>query len=528
MAYNSYLYLVVFLGLSLLFFYVMPKKLRWLILLLASLIFYYISSHMLIVYILISSVSVYLAAIWLDRIIKSYEITKPTLPKEERKAYTDRVTRRKKLVVLLAILVNFGILISLKYSNFFVENANPLLHSIKLHQLPLRKVILPLGISYYTLMAASYVIDVYRGKCKADYNPAHVLLYLCFFPQIVEGPIGRYDHLTPQLFGGLAFNNKSFTFGAQLIIWGLFKKVVIADRANILVKTVFGNTQQYTGIYALLGMLFFTLQIYAEFSGAIDIVTGSAQMFGVDLARNFERPFFSKSIAEFWRRWHITLGAWLRDYILYTISLSKWFMKLNKSIKKHISSNFGKTIPTAIPMLFVWLACGLWHGASWKYVLYGIYYYALMLLGMLFEPLFAKLFSSLKINRESKAYRAWQLLRTIILVNIGMLIFRAPQLNTAWSMLASIFTGFKPSVIVDGSLLKLGMDMQDYAVIIFGSLIMLIVGILQEKGYSLREKIAERGIALRWCVYFAAIFAVIIFGAYGAGYNPVDFIYAQF
>lgn len=224
----------------------------------------------------------------------------------------------------------------------------------------------------------------------------------------------------------------------------------------------------------------------------------------------------------------MTLGAWLRDYVLYTVSLSKWFMKLSKIIKSKMSSSLGKIIPTIIPLFFVWLICGLWHGASWKYVIYGMYYYIVMVFGMLFEPAFAKLFAAFKVNRSSRVYSSLQLLRTLILVNIGMLIFRAPQLNNAWSMLTSIFTGFRPSSLFDGSLLKLGMDMQDYGVIIAGALIMLIVGILQEKGFSLREKIAERNIALRWCVYFAAIFSVIIFGAYGAGYNPVDFIYAQF
>ncbi len=529
MAYNSYLYIVVFLGLTLLLYYAVPKRFRWIILLLASWVFYYLSSGNLIIYLLISTASVYICGLWLGRIIESYENAKASVPREERKAFSDRTARRKKLVVFLALLVNFGLLAFLKYSNFFADNANTISKLLNLNVLiRSRRITLPLGISFYTLMAASYIIDVYRGKCRADKNPARIALFLSFFPHIVEGPFGRYDHLAGQLYEGHPFSYRELTFGAQLIIWGLFKKIVIADRVNIVVKNIFANPQAYSGLFVILGVLFFTLQIYAEFSGAMDIVTGSAQMFGISLAKNFERPFFSRSVAEFWRRWHMTLGAWLRDYILYSVSLSKWFMKLSKFIKSRLRSGAGKTLPTIIPLFLVWLFCGLWHGASWKYVLYGMYYYAIMAAGMLFEPLFSRLCSALRINREGRLFRALQLVRTFILVNIGMLIFRAPQTGTAFSMLRSVFTGFNLGVLTNGALLKLGMDIHDYYVIAVGCVIMLVVSLLQEKGVSLRERIAEKNIAVRWCIYFAAIFAVIIFGAYGAGYNPVDFIYAQF
>ncbi len=529
MAYNSYLYIVVFLGLSLLLYYVTPKRLRWIILLLASYVFYCVSSGGLIVYLLISTVSVYICGLWLGKIIEGYESAKASTPKEERKALSEKVTRRKKLVVFVALLVNFGLLAFLKYFNFFADNINVISKLLNLNiAIRSRRIALPLGISFYTLMAAGYIIDVYRGKCRADRNPCRVALFLSFFPHIVEGPFARYDQLAGQLYEGHAFSYKEFTFGAQLIVWGLFKKIVIADRVNIVVKTVFASPSAYSGLVVLLGVLLFTLQIYAEFSGAMDIVTGSAQMFGISLVKNFERPFFSRTVAEFWRRWHMTLGAWLRDFILYSVSLSKWFVKLSKLIKSRLRSNTGKIVPTLIPLFLVWLFCGLWHGASWKYVLYGMYYYVIMALGMLFEPLFSRLFAALRINREGRPYKALQLVRTLVLVNIGMLIFRAPETKTAFSMLRSIFTGFDPKALTNGTLLKLGMDLQDYFVIGAGGIVMLAVSLLQERGFSLRERIAEKNIAIRWCIYFAAIFAVIIFGAYGAGYNPVDFIYAQF
>ena len=339
----------------------------------------------------------------------------------------------------------------------------------------------------------------------------------------MEGPIGRYDQLAHQLYKGHKFDYKNVTFGMQLIIWGLFKKMVIADRANVFVDTIFKGYEQYSGITVVAAMLLYTLQIYAEFSGCMDIVTGSSQLFGVHLTKNFERPFFSKTINEFWRRWHITLGVWLRDYVFYSVSLSKPFMKFSKNAKHHLNEHFGRLVSAAIALFFVWFGNGIWHGASWKYIAYGLYYYAIMLMGMLFEPVFQKIVCILHINREWKSYHLFQILRTFILVNFGMLIFRATRLHIAIKMFFSIFTGFTTSVLKDNFLLKLGIEKLDMYVLLLGVVILFIVGLLQEKGHSLRQEIANRNIIIRWSIYLASIIVVIMLGAYGTGYNPVDF-----
>jgi len=251
-------------------------------------------------------------------------------------------------------------------------------------------------------------------------------------------------------------------------------------------------------------------------------------MFGINLAKNFKRPFFAISINDFWRRWHITLGAWLRDYIFYSVSLSKQFMKLSKNVRKHLNEHFGKLIPAASALFFVWICNGFWHGASWKYIFYGMYYYVLMIFGMFCEPISLKILSALHIKKEYKWYHVFQVIRTFIIVNIGMLIFRADNLSIAAKMLKSIFSGFTFRTFADGSLLTLGIDKFDMLVLAFGALAIFIVGLLQEKGCSLRQTIASKNIMIRWCIYFAAIFLVIILGAYGTGYNAADFIYAQF
>lgn len=529
MGYTTYFFMIGILGGSLLLYYAVPRRFRWCILLAASYLFYFISSGWLTGFILLSTLSIFGAGILLGRIHDSFSRAKAAAPPEERKALKHQATQRKKWVVAGAVVVNFGLLFFLKYFNFFALNVNYILkHFPSVSGIPLLHLVMPLGISFYTLQAVSYVIDVYRGRCRPERNFGRLALFVSFFPQIVEGPIGRYGDLAPQLYEGHPFNYRAFTFGLQLMLWGLFKKIVIADRANMLVQTVFAKNAAYSGVAVVIAVLVYTLQIYADFSGMMDIVSGMSQLYGITLAENFRRPFFSRSVNEFWRRWHITLGAWLRDYIFYPVSLSKPFGKISKFFKKHCNAHFGQLLPAAMALFFVWFGNGIWHGASWKYIFYGLYYYAIMMMGMLCEPLTLKLRQRLHIQDTSRIYRGFQMIRTFLLVNVGMLIFRAVNLHAALNMLTSAFAGFSLASFTDGTLLHLGLDVYDYGVLLAGVLIMVIVGVLKERGVHLRESIARRNIALRWAVYFAAIFLVIIFGAYGDGYVPVEPLYAQF
>lgn len=523
MAINSVTFLI-FVAIVCILYFIMPKKIRWCVLLIASYIYYYIASGTLIAFLLITTLSIYLLALAMGKIDEQTKIKGKELEKEEKKKLKKKAQTKKKWIIIIAIIINFGILAILKYGNFIGGNLNSLLAGLNIGwEIPKFDFILPLGISYYTLQAISYVIDVYRGKYKPDRNIARVALFTSFFPQMVEGPIGRYDDLAHQLYEPHKFNYKNAKFGLQLMLWGFIKKMVIADRAAIFVNEIFGSYTEYTGIVSLLAIIFYTVQIYAEFSGCMDIVRGVAQILGIQMAENFKRPFFSTSVQEFWRRWHITLGTWLKDYVFYPVSFSNICIKLTNAVKKINKGYLAKLIPAAFAMFFVWFGNGIWHGASWKYVCYGLYYYSIMMLGMIAEPLFEKIIKKLKINIQAWWYKGIQIIRTTSFVLIGMLIFRSHTLSSAWQMFCSIFQANKA---VD--IFQIGMKPADFIVVGIGILIMLIISIMQEKGWKIREKIEKKNIVLRWSIYYIAIFAVIILGIYGPGYSATSFIYGQF
>ncbi|MDO4397623.1 MAG: MBOAT family O-acyltransferase [Oscillospiraceae bacterium] len=527
--YTTYTYLILFLGVVFLVYTVLPKKFKWVALLTSSYIFYAAQSGKLTFFLVLSTLSVYLGALAVDKIQSKFDAIRKSLEKEERKKRKLSVQRKKKAVVALIIIINFGILAFLKYANFAAESFVSLAaHFGKEIEFEPLKLVLPLGISFYTLQAVSYVIDVYRGKYKATKNLAKVALFLSFFPHITEGPIGRFDVIADNIYEGHKFNYENVTFALQLIFWGLFKKIVIADRANTFVKTVFEDYKMYNGAVIVIAVLLYTLQLYSEFSGCMDIVRGSAGLFGVELQKNFDRPFFSKSVNEFWRRWHITLGAWLRDYVFYSVSLSKPFMSLSRSAKKHMNAHFANVIPAAFALFFVWLGNGIWHGAAWKYIAYGLYYYVIMLIGMLFEPLIAAFFTKTHINRDGKVLSALKVLRTFVFVNIGMLMFRAKGLKAFLRMFLSIFEGSFLIGVKGGELFNYGIDEKDFIVLIVGFFVMLVISILQERGHSIRAELAKKPLPLRWAIYIALIAAIVIFGAYGQNYGKVDFIYGQF
>lgn len=336
MAYTTYIYLLLFLGSTFLLYTVFPKKYKWIVLLSASYLYYILASRVwMIIFILLTTISIYIGAIWLDKINDIFVSVKKSLDRQQRKELKEKILWQKKCVVVFILFINLGLLIFLKYSNFLISLLNiSILEQFQI-SIPLIKLFLPLGISFYTLQAISYIVDVYRGKYHADECLSRVALYLAFFPTIVEGPITRYNEVAYQLYEGHSFDYKNFTFGLQLILWGMFKKIVIADRANMLVNYVFDDYLKFSGLSVVIAIIFYTIQLYTEFSGCMDIVRGSAQLFSIRLPDNFRQPFFAKSINEFWQRWHITLGSWLRDYVFYSVSLSAPFKRWSQFVKKH-------------------------------------------------------------------------------------------------------------------------------------------------------------------------------------------------
>lgn len=231
--------------------------------------------------------------------------------------------------LVLGLILNFGMLGVIKYTNFMIENLNALFHM----NLRGMEILLPLGISFYTFQSSGYLLDVYWKRCDAERNPVKYALFVSFFPQILQGPIGRYSRLAHQLYEPHKFEGKNITRGFERILWGFFKKMILADWAAVFVDAIFDNPDQYSGL-AIFGVLFYTVQLYADFSGGMDVVIGIASMFGIELDENFKRPFFSISITDFWHRWHITLGTWMKDYVFYPVTLSKWMGKFGKWGKK--------------------------------------------------------------------------------------------------------------------------------------------------------------------------------------------------
>ena len=482
----------------------------------------------LAVCLLVTSLAAFFCGKQLTKLQDNFNAAKKGLSKDEKKQLKAEITKKKKAVVAAGTIISLGSLIVLKYTSFFLGLFNSVSGIFGGIQLPLMFYALPLGISYYTLQAIGYVVDTYRGKYRAETNAAKLILFVSFFPQMTEGPIGRYDKLMPQLTEGHRYSNENFTGGVTLILWGLFKKLVISDRASYMVSEVFGNYTKYGSIVVFVATVMYTIQLYTDFSGCIDIMSGTARVFGIKLDSNFRQPFFSKSVGEFWRRWHITLGTWFKDYVFYPVSLSSPFMKLSKASAGHMSKFMASVVPSACALFVVWLGTGLWHGASMKYVIYGLYYFLIMLLGTIFEPAFVKMSARLRINRKGKVMSALAILRTMLLVNIGMTMFRADGIGEYGAVISRIFQPLNIYDLTSGTLFALGTDRHDFAIIAIGVAVMYLVAIMKEKGKDILTSVSTGRIYIKWPVMMGLIVAVLVLGAYGPGYGVVENIYAQF
>ena len=523
-SYTSFSFFLLYFGITFIVYSLLPQRFRWCVLLIGSYVFYFISAKGHILPLLLISSLVWAAGILLQRLSDTMRLKRKHALKEEKKKIKKQYLNYQRLVLALGVVCTVAVLLVCKYSNFFIDTANSIF-SLNAEKL---SVIQPLGLSFFVLEAISYMADVYYGKIKAEKNPFRVSLYLSFMLTVVEGPIARFDQLGTQLSTCKYNNLEDISKGFMRVIWGLFKKIVIADRAVILVNSVFDNYEYHRGIAVIAGIAFYTLQLYCEFSGVMDIMCGLGNMLGIQLPENFERPFFAKSINEFWQRWHISLGTWLRDYIFYPISFSKSIINFNQRTREKFSPYFANLIPTSVALFFVWFSNGFWHGAGWKYIVYGLYYYVLMMLGLFLEPLFKKICDKIKLNRESKAFGYFRIIRTVVIVNIGMLIFRADSLKTAWIMFLSIFRNIDFHVLMPGYKNGFNLSLYDYAAIIIGFAVLLTVGIITEKGIDIREKIYKLPYILKAPLFLAALMVIIIFGAYGEEYGVVDLIYANF
>lgn len=525
----SFDYIVIFLPICLLLYALTPQKARRYMLLALSLGFYWLVSGKLVICLLLTVLSAHYFGLWLDRIVAQRTAALQNAEKEERKGIKKAFQRRSRRVLAFAAVLHLGTLLVLKYTAFAATNINSLLGLLGLEfRFGIPKFMLPLGISFFTLQAVSYIVDVYREKIKADDNPLRLMLWLAFFPQITEGPICRYSQTAEQLWNAGRIEFSNLTLGLERLLYGMMKKIVVADRLNPLIKEVFDNYAAYDGGVIALAAVCYTIQLYMDFSGAMDAVTGIGQIFGIVMPENFRRPFFSRTISEFWKRWHITLGEWLKDYLFYPVTMSKPMQRLTKSARKKLGNQYGPLLAGSVALLCVWLANGLWHGAAWNYILFGLYHFAVIMAGRLIAPLVKKSNERLHIDPESAPYRAAQIIRSNILIVIGELIFRANGAAAGAKMLGKAVTDFTFSSFSAEFFSNIGVDIGDFIAVGVSVAIVLAVSVMQEKGVNIRQRLRERGPVIHYAVILALLLYIIVIGAYGPGYTPVDPIYADF
>lgn len=511
MGITSFNFLCFFAGILILY-YTIPRRLQWGLLLLCSAAYYLLSGNgVLILYPVVSVTACYAGARLLTAV-----------PKE--------AAHRRRRILAVTILVNIGILAVLKYVNFVIYTIDGIASIFGSSEPLLRGVdfLIPLGVSFYTFSLLGYVIDVYYGIARPQESYLKLMLYGMYFPAVLSGPILKYREHGEQFFMPHRFDYRQVTRGLQRMLWGFFKKLVIAERLGTLVDTVYGGYTEYPGAYIWFATMCYAFQLYTDFSGCMDIVLGMSESLGIVLPENFQTPFFAKSVAEYWRRWHITLGVWMKEYVFYPVLRTRFFTDLNKAWREKFGKKKGKQYATFAAMFLLWLTVGIWHGGDWKFVIgSGLLHWVYIVSEELLTPACARLMDKWHIDPGSRAVGLVRIVRTFFLVCIGDLFFRAASVGDAFAMLSGAVSVWNPSILWNGALLELGLEMEELIIVLLALLLLYGVSLLQQKG-SVRDRIAARILPVRWFLWYALLFGVILFGCYGPGYSAGEFIYQGF
>lgn len=484
MSFTSFSFLL-YIGIALALYYIIPRRGQWVLLLMASCGFYLYSGLDNFCFIFLTTASTYGTARIVDR-------TQALFDRKKAK-------QKSKKWIWLCLGLNFGLLAICKV-RFTFQN-----------------ILLPMGISFYMFQSIGYVLDVYRGSIKAEPNPFKFALFVSFFPQLIQGPISKYGKLAPQLFGEHPYNGKQVSFGLQRMLWGYFKKLVIADRIAVAVLALRGP--EHTGLSFFVLTCFYAIQIYGDFTGGIDIAIGLSEAFEISLPENFVRPFFSRNIAEYWRRWHITLGEWMKEYVFYPVSVSTPMRKLSKSARKRWPK-FGKRLPVYAASFATWFCTGIWHGITPNFLLWGMMNCTIIVLSEELTPLYEKFHSHFGWKQKSW-YGAFEMLRMFVLMNLIRIVDLFPNVGEYFRRMGSLFSSFYVPF------LGLGLTELDYGILIFGIALMITVSLVQERFGSVRELLWDRT-GLRYALTIGLFLVVLLMGNYGIGYDAGNFIYNQF
>ena len=467
-------------------YYIVPPKVRWMILLAGSLGLYYCIAGKGILLLGASVLVSYLIGLLLGR----------QQEKQCGKGY-------QKICLGIGISIVVLPLFLVKEGNFI---RNQLLHKDSLAFWS------ALGMAYFTLQVIGYMVDVYRKDILPEKNPAKYALFIAFFPQIVQGPIARYGQLSPQFFGEIRFDEKKFSKGLQWLLWGFFLKMMIADRAGVIVNTVFDNWEVYTGCYVLAAGVLYSIQLYTDFMACVYMAKGVASLFGIELADNFRQPYFSDSVKEFWGRWHISLSSWLKDYIYIPLGGNR-------------KGKFRKWVNIGI----VFAVSGMWHGAGLKYIFWGLMHAFYQVAGEITAKGRAKLYSLIRMDDKDLAASVIKKGMTFFWVMLAWIVFRADSLRVGLKMIRSLLTVYNPWIFFNDSMFTLGLDIKECMLLLLAVLLLFAVSYKQTKMEgTIGEWLLGQHLVTRWTVYICAVLIIVVFGTYGYGFDARDFIYGGF
>jgi len=494
MLFNSIDFLIFF-PVVVLIYFLIPRKARYVWLLIASYFFYMSWNARYAVLILFSTAVTFSSGILIEKAPK---------------------VRQKKLVVALSFLANLSVLGFFKYFDFFLHNLNKVLATVHIRIIdnPF-SFLLPVGISFYTFQALSYTVDVYRGKTAPEKNFLKYALFVSFFPQLVAGPIEKSENLLSQIHQSCRQKMASFdklVSGFALMLWGLFMKMVIADRISIFVDGIFSSLYMMGTIETVLAAAAFAIQIYGDFAGYSAVAIGAARIMGFELTENFNCPYFAESVGDFWRRWHISLSTWFRDYL---------YIPLGGNRK-------GKLIKYR-NLMITFLCSGLWHGAAWTYILWGGLHGLYQIAGDLLKPVRDKISRLFSIRTDVFSYKFGKILTTFILVDFAWIFFRGESIEQIGFFFNRMFTRFNPWVLFDESLFRYGIDRKEWGILAAALLVLLVVDLLRYiKNQNLGDLLAGQNLWFQYVVLFLLIAAILVYGEYGINFDSNQFIYFQF